>query len=278
MTSERTWHWASWLCELAGTALMLTGGLSAVFLDFGHSSPVATVVPATSARFLVTGVLFAGAGSLVALSPLGRLSGAHLNPVVTLAFWTQGRVKAVDLLGYVTSQFAGAVAACAVLRALWGPTAAALHVGATEPRPGLGVGAAVAIEAVMTCSLVLTIFFMTSSPRTARWTPFATWVLITLLVWRGAPYTGTSLNPARSTGPAIVAPDYTHLWIYFAGPLAGGALAVLAFAAFRDRHTLTAKLFHDHRYPSTLRTTLPAAAGSRPIGRADGPALRTPGL
>lgn len=259
MISEPAWHWASWLCEFAGTALMLTAGLSAVFLDFGPSSPVAPHLHAASARFLVTGVMFAGAGSLVALSPIGRLSGAHLNPVVTLAFWTQGRVKAVDLVGYLVAQFAGAVAACVMLRSLWGSTAVALHVGATQLRPGLGTGPAVAIEAVMTCSLILTIFFMTSSTRTTRWTPLATWILITLLVWRGAPYTGTSLNPARSTGPAVVAPDYAHLWIYFAGPLAGGALAVLAFAAFRDRHTLTAKLFHDQRYPSALSTALPTA-------------------
>lgn len=263
MMSERVWRWASWLCEFLGTALMLTGGLSAVFFDFGPSSPVAPYVHTTSDRFLVTGVLFAGAGSLIALSPIGRLSGAHLNPVVTLAFWTQGRVRSVDLVGYLLAQFAGAVAACMMLRAVWGSTATALHLGATQPRPGLDAGLAVAVEAIMTCSLILTIFFMTSSPRTARWTPLATWILIALLVWRGGPYTGTSLNPARSTGPALVAPEYAHLWIYFAGPLAGGALAVLVFAAFKDRHILTAKLFHDHRYPSTLRTTLPTAEPSQ---------------
>lgn len=82
-------------------------------------------------------------------------------------------------------------------------------------------------------------------------------------MWRGAPYTGTSLNPARSTGPAVVAPEYAHLWIYFAGPLAGCAVAVLVFAAFRDRHTLTAKLFHDHRYPSTPLTIVPTTAINR---------------
>ncbi len=75
------WHWAEWSCELVGTAVLLIGGLSAVCLDFGPHSPTARLVPDHSARLLITGLLFAGTGSLVAVSPLGRRSGAHLNPV-----------------------------------------------------------------------------------------------------------------------------------------------------------------------------------------------------
>lgn len=112
----------------------------------------------------------------------------------------------------------------------------------------------------MTGILLFTIFLFVSSPRSARWTPVATWVVVALLVWRGAPYTGTSLNPARSVGPDVLSGTYTALGIYFAGPFAG-ALAAWAAWAVLPRRTLTAKLFHDPRYRSTLRTELPARPG-----------------
>ncbi len=98
---------------------------------------------------------------------------------------------------------------------------------------------------------------MTSSTRTARWTPLLLWPVIAALVWQGAPYTGTGLNPARSLGPALLAPLLGPYWVYAAGPLLGGALAVGAFALLRDRHVLTAKLFHDPSYPSVTGGSMP---------------------
>lgn len=254
---EGGWHWLPWLCELLGTGLMLCGGLSAVFLDFGPSSPVAAHIPSTSARLLINGLLFAGSGSLVAISPIGRVSGAHLNPAVTLAFWTQGKVHPHDVIGYVGAQIAGAFGACALLRLVWGGTARALQLGTTQPGRGLDGLEAAGVEALMTAALVLMLFLMTSSGRTARWTPLGNWILVALLVWQGAPYTGTSLNPARSLAPAVLAPELAHLWVYLVGPVTGAFLAAGLFALVRSRQTLTAKLFHDVRYPSTLGSELP---------------------
>ena len=261
-TPQPGWHWGPWSCELLGTAVLLLGGLSAVFLDFGPHSPVAAHVPSMSARLLITGALFAGTGSLVALSPIGRWSGAHLNPVVTLAFFAQRKVHLHDLFGYVLGQCLGAIAAAAALRLVWGSTAAALHAGATQPGHGFGARDATLLEAAMTASLVLMILVMTSDDRTARWTPLGNWLLVATLVWRGAPYTGTSLNPARSLGPALIAPELHDLWVYVAGPVAG---ALIALAVFRllGRSTLTAKLFHDARYPSTMGAELPVARRRR---------------
>jgi aquaporin Z len=256
---ERGWHWTEWACELGGTAILLAGGLSAVFLDFGPSSPVAAHLPSTSARLLLTGLLFAGSGSLVAISPLGRRSGAHLNPAVTLAFWTQGKVHPHDLAGYVVAQLLGALLSVVALRWAWGARASALHLGATQPGRGLDGLQAAGLEAAMTASLVLLIFFMTSFRRAARWTPLGTWILVAVLVWQGAPYTGTSLNPVRSIAPALLAPLLRDLWVYLVGPPAGALLAAAIFAAFPRTQTLTAKLFHDPRYRSTLGSALPSA-------------------
>ena len=257
--AEGGWHWAPWLCEFLGTAILLTGGLSAVFLDFGPHSPIRPHLGSTSARLLLTGLLFAGTGSLVALSPLGRRSGAHLNPAVTLAFWTQHKVHPHDLAGYVIAQLLGAIAACAGLRLAWGRTARALHLGATQPGHGFTALDAAGLEVLMTASLVLMIFFFTSSSRTARWTPLGNWLLVATLVWRGAPYSGTSLNPARSLAPALLAPELPNLWAYVVGPLTGALLAAAIFAMFPRIRVVTAKLFHDPRYPSTMASELPTA-------------------
>jgi len=114
------------------------------------------------------------------------------------------------------------------------------------------------VEAAMTALLVLVILLMTSG-RAARWTPLVLWPLIAALVWQGAPYSGTSLNPARSLGPALLAPQLRPYWIYVVGPLAGGALAVAAFGLWPKRRVLTPKLFHDPAYPSTMASSLPVA-------------------
>ena len=84
------WHWTEWCCELTGTAILLFGGLSGLFLDFAPASPITQVLPGQSWRLLLTGLVLAVTGLLVTASPLGRRSGAHLNPSVTLAFWCRG--------------------------------------------------------------------------------------------------------------------------------------------------------------------------------------------
>lgn len=251
-------HPVEWGCELAGTFVLVLGGLSAVCLDFGRGSPMPHLVPSSSLRLLITGALFAGCGSLVAISPLGRRSGAHLNPCVTAAFWVTGHVSGTDLGGYLASQFAGAVLGTLALVAAWGPVAASVRDAATLPSPGVGPLQAVGIEALMTGILVLTLLAMTSVGGLVRLTPLALWVVIAVLVWRGAPYTGCSLNPARSLGPALVGLHLQRLWVYFLGPIAGALLAAYLFRLLgRGRLPLTAKLYHDIRFPSVLATSLP---------------------
>lgn len=251
------WHWAEWACELVGTMVLILGGLSAVTLDFMPHSPVAALVPSTYWRFLVTGVLFASTGALVTVSPLGRRSGAHLNPAVSLAFFTQGHLHRGDLAGYVVSQSAGALAGAALVRWWWGHAAASVHDGLTAPGHGMSPWGAAGVEAAMTGSLVLVIFSFVSSTRTARWTPLAVLVTIAVLVWQTAPLTGTSLNPARSLGPAVVTGDFHAYWVYVVGPI-GGALAASALWLAVPRRTLTAKLFHDPAYRSIFRSIIPA--------------------
>jgi len=253
------WHWTEWLCEAAGTAILLFGGLSGLFLDFAPGSPVASVLSGQSWRLLLTGLILAATGLLVTASPLGRRSGAHLNPSVTLAFWCRGHVHPHDLVGYVMAQVVGAVAGTQLARWCWGTRATALDLGVTRPGHGIGAPAAAVIEALLTFVLLIAILFAVSSPRAARWTPAVAWGTVALLVWQAGALTGASLNPARSLAPALLAPDTAGLWIYLAGPVAGSLLAAAVITVLPGIETRTAKLLHDPRYPSTLAATLPVA-------------------
>lgn len=260
------WHWAEWGSEFAGTGILLLGGLSGLFLDFAPGSPVAAALPSESVRLLITGLILGATGLLVTVSPLGRRSGAHLNPSVSLAFWRRGHMHPHDLIGYVSAQTAGAIAGTLAARWCWGARAAALDLGVTRPGHGISTLAAAGIEAILTFVLIFGILLAVSSSRSARWTPLVAWGLVALLVWQGGDLTGASLNPARSLAPALLAPLTAGLWAYIVGPLAGSLAAVAAYGLLSRLETRTAKLLHDPAYPSTMAATLPVRASGRETG------------
>jgi hypothetical protein len=124
-----------------------------------------------------------------------------------------------------------------------------VQYAATVPGDGYSWAGALAAETFITFLLVFTIFVCVNKPRVAPRTGLICGALVALLVMVEAPVTGTSLNPARTLGPAILAPNYTALWVYFAGPIAGALLAVAAYRGQWGRQTVCAKLYHTERYP-----------------------------
>jgi aquaporin Z len=254
-------HPLEWGAEFIGTFFQLCLGFMAVAVLSVRNSPVH--IGPFAPRLLAIGVIFGLLAAVVAISPVGKRSGAHLNPAVTLGFFLRGHVHRHDVLGYVIAQVLAAVAAAAAFAAALGGWASHVHDGVTQPGPHISAAAAIGIEAGLTGCLLFVIFNLVSSPRTARWTPAVVVALLALLILAGAPYTGASMNPARSLGPATVADNWNLLWVYFIGPPLGAIFAVVAFRVFLpQRRTLTAKLFHDERYVSTLRTELPAQSVS----------------
>ena len=229
-------------------------------LDFGHGQWVPRHVPAHSLRPLMTGTVYAGSGSLWALTPPGKRSGAHINPSVTLGFALHGKMNGVDVAGYLVGQFAGAIAAAYAATAVWGTALRSIQFGMTLPGPGYTAAQAAVAEVVMTGLLMLTILTCVSHARLARRTPLVVWILVAVEVWLGAPISGTSLNPARSSGPSLVAMTFADQWIYWVAPPLGAALAVGIFAIVSDRRAFTAKLFHAVNYKSIFkREQLPHA-------------------
>lgn len=257
---ENEWHWPEYFAEAAGTAWNLAVGLCAIFFDFSDGW-MSHHVPSVSLRLLITGLIYSGSGSLFAVSPLGKLSGAHINPSVTLAFWLRKKMSGHDAIGYILFQYLGAIVAAAIVIPLWGARATAVNDGMTFPGNNYNVPIAFAAEVFMTGLLVLTIFVFVSDKRTMRWTPIAVWLLVAAEVWQGAPISGTSLNPARSFGPALIAWRWRSQWIYLLSPLCGSVAAVLVFRfAAANRRLLSGKMFHSSLYRSIFRhSTAPIA-------------------
>ena len=248
------WHWPEYGAELAGTAWNVFVGLSAVVGNFAPGMPGGRWIPDASLRLWVTGLIFAGSGSLFTISPWGRLSGAHINPSVTLAFWARGKMRWHDGVGYLAAQFVGGAAGAGLLAAVWGTHAAAVKDGLTLPGAGFSAGKAFEAEFLMTFGYVLAVFFFVSRSSLARWTPLMNWLVVSGLVWLGAGISGTSLNAARSFGPALVSGHWQDQWIYFLAPASGGVLAaVLSPWLSKGREVLTAKLFHSNLYRSIFK-------------------------
>jgi aquaporin Z len=237
MTRDRgRLHVAEWACEFAGTATQLFVGFSVVALVSDQTSPTRILSP--DLRFATIGLTFGILAALVAISPLGRRSGAHLNPAVTLGFWLRGHVHRHDLVAYAASQALGALVATGAFVLLWGRGAAEVNDAVTMPAPSVGALGAVAIESALTAILLGVLFAFLSSARFARWTPLGAVGALTVLIWAAARLTGASFNPARSLAPAIVAGHFGSLWIYLIAPPLGAAIAATGFGALVPRRPM----------------------------------------
>ncbi len=243
--TQRSVPWLVFGAELMGTVLLVAVGLSFVILAFGEGSPVIHVIPSPGWRRLVTGFLFGTTGALIALSPLGKESGAHINPVVTMGFWLMGKLRTGHALGYVLSQLAGAALGSLPLLA-WGRMGRSVDFGATLPGADYGTGWALLGEATTTFCLIVGLFFFLGHRRLRRFTPALFPILYAAMVYIEAPVSGTSTNPARSFGPAVISQTWHAWWIYWVGPIVGtlAGAAVHRFTGLRWFTIEVAKLYH----------------------------------
>lgn len=243
----RPLHVAAYAAEALGTALLVFCGLSIVIFDFMPHSPMARLLPNPWLLRLATGALFGGTGALIALSPIGRISGAHLDPVVSWAFWSVGSLSAVDAAAYSLSQGVGAILGALPLPWLWHSAGAAVSYGATLPTSVGAPWTAVLGEMAVTFALVGGILYFVGRDRLRPYTPALLPPLVALLVAIEAPLSGTSMNPARSLGPALISGHLAPYWIYILGPLLGAAAA--AFGLVEGHAVYVAKIAHHGHDP-----------------------------
>ncbi len=217
---------------------------------FAPHSPMLRLVPSLPGRLFITGLMLGGAGSLVAITPLGRLSGAHLNPAISLGFFAEGRMAFHDLCAYALAQVVGACLGAFAGDAVFGRFADAVLDALNQPGKQVSSSMAVLAEVGATFVLAIVIFVMVSHRRTMRWTPLAVIPVVAVLVLLDGNFSGASLNPARSFGPAVVTHQWQAFWIYVIGPCSGSVLAGLLHRFGMRLEAKTGKLFHDIDYRS----------------------------
>jgi aquaporin Z len=237
--------WKLYLAELVGTALLVGVGLSLVIFFFGEHSPSIRLVPNAGLRRLITGFLFGTTGALIALSPVGKASGAHINPAVTLGFCLMGTMRPRVGVGYVVAQLIGATLGVLPLLA-WGHMGRSVAFGATLPGTGVAASKVLLGEVVTTFFLITGLGVFLGFRKLRAFTPALFPFLYALMVFAEAPISGTSTNPARSFGPAVVSGRWDGWWIYLLGPVLGTFLGIV-FCKLLAIRIEAAKLYHfDH--------------------------------
>jgi aquaporin Z len=240
----RDWRvrWRLFFSELIGTALLVLGGLSVVIVMFGDGSPMGRLVPNEPLRMTLTAFLFGTIGSAIALSWVGRESGAHINPAVTMAFWMTHKVDLRTATGYIVAQLLGAWLGALPLLA-WGAMGRSVAFGATIPGAGYSTTVVLLGEIVTTFGLIATICIFLGFRHLRRYTPFVIPFLYAVMVPLEAHISGTSTNPARTFGPALISGRWDGWWIYWTGPMLGMLIAILVCGSLARRIEV-AKLYH----------------------------------
>ena len=162
---------------------------------------------------------------------VGHISGAHLNPAVSIGLLAGGKASVHDTLFYVLTQLLAATAAAGLLQLLHGGYGVA--TGTPVPGPGVSVMQTLVWEIILTFFLVFTVFGVAvdkRGPNVIAGVMIGLTVTVDILI--GGPYTGASMNPARSFGPALFGRVWTAHWVYWVGPIVGGVLAGLIYNSF----------------------------------------------
>lgn len=245
-------HIKEYLAEMVGTIILLFFGTTSIIIISGNNIFSESFISDDDdgIQILLTGLMFSGTVALIIVSPFGKLSGGHLNPVVSLSFWLLNKMHHRDLLGYIVFQFIGAVIGSALAMLLWTDSFWDVAGGLTVPGPEISVLEAFNAELIMTFVLITAILLMLSHHRTIKFIPLMIWLLIAIEVFVASSISGTSLNPARSFGSAVILNSWSDQWIYFVAPVIGSLMATLMYKKnlFGTLELRTAKLFHTSNY------------------------------
>ena len=208
------------LAEAFGTFALVFAGCGAIVVNSERGGSLGAVGIAAAFGLVIMAMVYA----------IGHLSGAHVNPAVTVAFVTSRHFPARDALAYIPSQAVGAVVGALMLRIAWQGTPA--NLGATVP--SVGVGAAFLYEFVMTAFLMFVVMAVaTDTAAVGAAAAIAIGGTVALDALFGGDVTGASMNPARSFGPALVASEWTEFWVYVLAPATGAIAAALFYGVVR---------------------------------------------
>jgi aquaporin Z len=242
-------HWPEYLLEAIGLGLFMLSACAFTALLEHPASFARQALPDPFARRALIGLAMGLTAVALIYSPLGKRSGAHLNPAVTATFWRLGRIGTRDATFYVLSQFAGASAGVALFTFLFGNAVIAdTAVNYIVTVPGMaGRWPAFLAEAFISAGLMFTVLTVSNKPALNRYTGLCAGALVALFITIEAPLSGMSMNPARTFASALPARVWTDAWIYFLAPLVGMLTAAELYLVTRGRSAvLCCKLHHEN--------------------------------
>jgi aquaporin Z len=239
-------HWPEYLMEAAGLCIIVISACAVDALLENPVSPIRQTIRDPIVRIVLRGLARGLTVVGLVYSPWGKQSGAHFNPAVTLTFGWLGKVRAWDACFYTLAQFLGGLAGALLMAALFGRWVADPAVNYAVTVPG-AAGQAVAFlaEFLISFGLMLEVLIVSNTRRAARFTGLFAGALITLYFVVERPYSGMSMNPARTFASAVPAQLWTGVWLYFAAPLSGMMAAGEVYLQTFGR-VCCAKLHHDN--------------------------------
>ena len=240
-------HWPEYLMEAAELGLFMISACAFTVLLFHPGSPVANLIPNGILRRLLMGIAMGSTAIAIIFSPIGKRSGAHFNPSVTLTYFRLGKVSAWDTTFYIVAQFVGGVAGVAAATLLLGRAVAAptVNYAATLPGPR-GTLSAFAAEAAISFVLMSVVLRVSNTTKLARWTGLFAGALVAAYITFESPISGMSMNPARTFGSAFGAQVWMSLWIYFIAPPIGMLAAAELFTRGKTGRTAACAKFHHY--------------------------------
>jgi aquaporin Z len=240
-------HWPEYLMEAAGLSLFMISACVFTVLLEHPMSPVHQAIESGTLRQVLAGVAMGLTAVAIISSPWGKRSGSHLNPSVTLAFLSLGKVTRVDALFYIVAQFCGGIIGVFVASLLIGEPLrhSAVNYAVTTPGPD-GIAFALIAEFAISAILMSVVLVVSNHPKLSRFTPLFAGALVAIFISIEAPISGMSMNPARTLGSAISAEEWTALWIYFTGPPLGMFLAAQLYRLTYGQSKVFCAKFHHH--------------------------------
>ena len=214
--------WKPCLAEFIGTFALVFIGAGAICTDSLTDGGVGLLGIAVAHGLVLA----------IVVSSTGHLSGGHINPAVTLGLLSAGKIKVATAARYIVSQLLGAVLAGVFLRIIYSPEVwHPVNLGTPALGQGVGMGAGILVEAILTFLLVFTVF-ATAVDERGVWKGiggFGIGLVLTFDILMGGPLTGASMNPARTFGPALIAGYWDGHLVYWVGPILGGLLAAWVY-------------------------------------------------
>jgi glycerol uptake facilitator protein/aquaporin Z len=224
------------MLELILTSALLFGITTIVRFVVGDS-PISRALPQIHVQLFLVGVLVAVLLSALIVSRLGKISGGHMNPAISLAMWRFGVFPAAGIVPYIAAQLLGSILGVLAARAAWGAVVARPPVlyAVIQPAPVWSSVPLFAVELVSMALFVFLVGYFLSNPRLAPNVPWLVGILIGLAIALFGTQSGGCLNPARQLGPAVVSAHTAKLWVLLVAPMVGAELGAQLLRAFRKR-------------------------------------------